>query len=51
MPILLEQIEDLKEELYRTEKKMKEQKEDSEILKDLHAKDFKDSEGNLIINK
>ena len=48
IPALLDQIEDLKETLYRKEEEMKTFEEDAAILKDLFEKGYIDSDGNPI---
>ena len=46
IPNLYDQIEDLKEALYRKEEEVKQFEEDSQILKDLHKQRYIDSNGN-----
>ena len=46
IPNLYDQIEDLKEALYRKEEEVKQFEEDSQILKDLHKQGYIDSNGN-----
>ena len=48
IPILQDQIEELKEALYRKEEEMKRFEEDSILLKDLYHKGYIDSDGNPI---
>ena len=48
IPALLDQIEDMKETLYKKEEEMKTFEEDAAILKDLYQKGYIDSDGNPI---
>ena len=48
IPALLDQIEDLKEALYRKEDEMKTFEEDAAILKDFYEKGYIDRDGNPI---
>ena len=51
IPALCEQIEDLKEALYRKEEEMKRFEDDAAILKDLYEKGIIDSNGDPIIHE
>ena len=50
IPSLHDQIEDLKEQLFRKEEEMKRFEEDAQILKDLHRQGYIDDNGNPILN-
>ena len=50
IPSLYDQIEELKEKLYRKEEELKGFEDDSLLLKQLHKQGYIDSEGNPIVN-